>query len=645
MEIGRDEKNLVFVLVWFLFSLFIFGYFASSFALAQEFDTTIKELELSLNISNVIHSEAEKIIVNLTLFPRADENCVVDLTTKPVADIEDEFIIFNFNETGMLSYMVESKVDNEFILKKVKTVYLPLNIPPELEVYTEATEYVVIDSYIKNKAFQLVAKDKDAFETLYNIAEYIRKNMNYSIENQELRNASWIMQEKKGVCSHYTILFMSMTRALGIPSRFVSGVAYSNKDKAIKEHAWAEVWLGEWIPFDVTFGQYGWLDSSHITLKKSLDVGTSVEYKYIGNITLGNLTIKTEIINNKDSLNVPLEMKLFSYADKVGFNSYVPIEVSLKNPYDYYISVPVYVSLATDVFGESEKVLLLKPKSETKSFFITHIPDSSELEECGKECLATFGVKDKFGNSATVEVLIGINNPRLSLQEAENIARLYKTEEAIDFYCKSDKEFYYDYENVKVMCQARSSREMNVSICNQNICKNLTLKANELQDIELEVPANVVKNDSTDSLQMTCMILCIITREIKDVVAVSCVDMKLLATPEVKIATLQNTEAKYGSRGSLSLIVESNAAINANLSIFTDSYSRSRTIFLEKGTNVVNIDIASWKMGVGDNKVKAKITYKDKNERIYESSKDFIFSVKDVNIFEKLFVKVAHLFD
>lgn len=641
MERGKDEKNLVFISVWFLFSLFIF----SSFTLAQEFDTTIKKVDLSLNISSVIHSEAEKIIVNLTLFPRATENCIVDLTTKPLADIEDEFIIFNFNKTGALSYMVESRVNNEFILKKIMAVSLPLDVPAELEVYTKATEYVVIDSYIKNKAFQLVAQDKDAFETLYNVAEYVRINMNYSLENQELRDASWIMQEKKGVCSHYTILFMAMARALGIPARFVSGVAYSNKDKAIREHAWAEVWIGEWVPFDLTFGQYGWLDSSHVVLKKSLDAGTSVEYEYIGNITLENLTIKTEIINSDGLVNIPFEMKLFSYADRVGFNSYVPIEVSVKNPYDYYISVPIYVSLATGVFRESEKVLFLKPKSETKSFFIIYIPDSSELEECGKECLAKFEVKDKFGNSAMTEVLISINNPRLSLQEAENITRIYKKEETIDFYCKSDKEFYYNYENIRVLCQARSPKDVSVSVCNHDICKNLTLKANELQNINLELPVNVVRNDSVDSLEMTCMILCIVTREIKDVVAVSCIDMKLLMTPEVTIATLQNTEAKYGSRGSLSIIVESNIATDANLSIFTDNYSRSRIIFLKKGTNIITVDMATWKMAVGDNKVKVKISYKDKNERIYESSKDFIFTIKDVNILEKLFVKVAHLFD
>ncbi|MCX8193981.1 MAG: transglutaminase-like domain-containing protein [Candidatus Pacearchaeota archaeon] len=642
------KKTSIFISFILFVSLFSFNSFIfSSAVLAQEFNTTIKELKLSMKISSTIHSKAEKIVVNLTLFPRATENSAVDLTTKPIADVEDEFIIFNFNGTSNFSYVVESEINNKFSLKKIKSVDLPISVPPELEIYTEATKYAVIDSYIRNKAFQLVAQNKDAFETLYNVAEYIRKNMNYSLEHQELKNASWIMQEKKGVCSHYTILFISMARALKIPARFISGVAYSNKEKAIREHAWAEAWIdNKWVPFDVTFGQYGWLDSSHVVLKKSLDAGTpSVEYKYIGEMAFENLTIKTEIINNKDLVNVPLEMKLFSYADRVGFNSYVPIEIAIKNPYDYYISVPVYVSLATGVFGEIEKVLLLKPESETKSFFIIEVPESSELEECGKECLATIEFRDKFGNSASIKILIGIDNPRISLQEAENIARLYKKEEVIDFYCKSDKEFYYNYENISIVCQAKSFRDVAVSICNQNICKNATLDANEPQEIELEVPARTVKNDSIDSMQMTCMILCIVTKEARDVVAVSCVDMKLLVTPEAKIVTFQNVEADYGSEGNLEAIIESNSNMNAELKVVTAKYNETKKIFLKKGTNIVPLEIKTWKLNIGENSISLILNYKDMNNESYESKKDFVFIVKNINIFNKFLILIAHLFN
>ncbi|MEM4152678.1 MAG: transglutaminase-like domain-containing protein [Candidatus Pacearchaeota archaeon] len=639
------KKNILKLFITILIISFTFN-FVSGQELNQEFNSSIKKIDLLMNISSTIYSEAEKIIVNLTLFPRENENCIVNLKTKPVADIGDEFIIFNFSEKGKLNYVVESKISSEFLFKKINNVVLPFNVPSELEIYTRNSEYIVIDSYIKNKAYQLVAQDKDAFETLYNIAEYVRRNMNYSLEYQELRNASWIMQEKKGVCSHYTILFVSMARALGIPARFVSGVAYSNKDKAIREHAWAEVWLnGEWIPFDVTFGQYGWLDASHIVLKRSLDAGSSsVEYKYVGEIIIENLTIDTKIINQEGLVNLPIEIKLSPYVDKAGFNSYVPIEVTLKNPYNYYVSVPIYVSIATGVFGESEKIFLLKPNSETKSFFIMKVPDSSELKECGKECLASFEVKDKFGNSAITKILIGINKPRISLQEAENIIRPYR-KEMIDFYCKSNKEFYYDYENISIVCQAKSPRNANVSICNQNICKNITLNANELQNIELEVPANIVRNKSIDSIEMTCMILCIITRELKDIIAVSCIDMKLLTMPEAKIATLQNTEANYGSKGDLSAIIESNNNINAELKIVTEKYIETKKIFLRKGTNIIPLEIKTWKLDVGKNSISLTLKYKDMNDKNYEDKKDFTFIVKDTNIFTKIIICLIHLFD
>jgi transglutaminase-like putative cysteine protease len=44
-----------------------------------------------------------------------------------------------------------------------------------------------------------------------------------------------------------------MARAVGLPARAVSGVAVL--PAGIFGHAWSEVWTGEWLAVDPTFGQ------------------------------------------------------------------------------------------------------------------------------------------------------------------------------------------------------------------------------------------------------------------------------------------------------------------------------------------------------------------------------------------------------
>lgn len=648
----KKEIKKQFLILLFLLGLsFILLLSLSSFVLAQsqEFNLSINEAKFSVNIFNTIQSDASRIITNLTFFPRQDDRQQASFKVTPEAQISEDSIVFNFvNQTGPLNFSVESTVMTKFFFKEIRENISLINftVPSELEDYVKDSRYVIMDPYIKNKARQLATKD--TVETLYNLAEYVRRSMNYTLASMEIKNSSWIMENKQGVCSHYTILFMALTRSLGIPSRFISGVAYSNKDKVIREHAWAEVWLPEygWVPYDVTFGEYGWIDSSHIVLKRSVDVSSSVEYSYIGKIDIGNLTINTSVVEAQGKFELPLEMKAFVYREKIGFNSYVPLEITVKNLNNYYVSVHVRVSIAPGVFGESEKVILIKPRGEAKVLFNIQIP---ELEECESECLATLAVEDHFGNSAETTILIGRNQPRMTLEESENLIKVYskiygKQESVIDFYCKAEKDFYYEYENVSITCHVRSPRNVYVSICNQNVCKNVSLAEDQVETVNLEVPA-VAANQVNDSVQMQCLTLCIITREQRDVVAVSCVDMKLLATPKVNISSIENTEARYGSKGSMRLVVDSNNALNVNLSINVGKYQEQEIIFLKKGLNTVPIDMATWQMDIGENPVSLKLVYGDKNNLSYEVKKDFVFVVKDVSVFERLFVKIAHLFD
>lgn len=67
-------------------------------------------------------------------------------------------------------------------------------------------------------------------------------------------NALAIERSRKGDAIEHAQLFVALSRSLGIPARVVSGLMYLNGK--FYYHAWAEVWLGDWVAVDPTFGQF-----------------------------------------------------------------------------------------------------------------------------------------------------------------------------------------------------------------------------------------------------------------------------------------------------------------------------------------------------------------------------------------------------
>ncbi len=74
-------------------------------------------------------------------------------------------------------------------------------------------------------------------------------------------SALQVLESRQGDCNEHTVLYVAMARALGLPARTAVGLVYLNG--SFFYHAWPEVWLGEWVAVDPTFGQYP-ADASHI---------------------------------------------------------------------------------------------------------------------------------------------------------------------------------------------------------------------------------------------------------------------------------------------------------------------------------------------------------------------------------------------
>jgi len=86
---------------------------------------------------------------------------------------------------------------------------------------------------------------------------------------------AWRLQ--RGVCQDIAHVSLAMLRAVGLPARYVSGYLHPMPDAGIgvtvrgESHAWVEVWLGHWWPYDPT--NRGPVGERHIVVARGREYG------------------------------------------------------------------------------------------------------------------------------------------------------------------------------------------------------------------------------------------------------------------------------------------------------------------------------------------------------------------------------------
>ncbi|MFA6908200.1 MAG: transglutaminase-like domain-containing protein [Candidatus Micrarchaeia archaeon] len=152
------------------------------------------------------------------------------------------------------------------------TYSLPENysVPPEYKKFSSATSRTQSgDEGMRRLAENITAGARTPFEKVALLAIYVNRNMRYqeNMVGQE-KDALWVKGNMYGVCTEYATLFTALARSIGIPVRYVSGYVYSDKFSSWMGHAWAEAYVGKWVPVDPTWFEVGALDAMHIEESK-----------------------------------------------------------------------------------------------------------------------------------------------------------------------------------------------------------------------------------------------------------------------------------------------------------------------------------------------------------------------------------------
>ena len=106
------------------------------------------------------------------------------------------------------------------------------------------------------------------YETVALVAEYVRSRCPYNIDTQPYPSDDYALyfltQATEGYCVHFATAATAMYRALGLPARMVTGVAFNAQAGVTvtvlgeNAHAWTEVYIDGlgWLPVEVTPGSY-----------------------------------------------------------------------------------------------------------------------------------------------------------------------------------------------------------------------------------------------------------------------------------------------------------------------------------------------------------------------------------------------------
>jgi hypothetical protein len=95
-------------------------------------------------------------------------------------------------------------------------------------------------------------------------AERLVRWVNDSLDKRisfSIPSATQVLRVRAGDCNEHTQLYVALARAIGLPARAAAGLAYVRGK--FYYHAWPEVFLGDWVAVDPTFGQFP-ADAAHL---------------------------------------------------------------------------------------------------------------------------------------------------------------------------------------------------------------------------------------------------------------------------------------------------------------------------------------------------------------------------------------------
>ncbi|MFN2190321.1 MAG: transglutaminase-like domain-containing protein [Candidatus Promineifilaceae bacterium] len=136
------------------------------------------------------------------------------------------------------------------------------------DAYTQPEQHIEsLNPQVVSLAEELSSAGETVCEQVKSFYDYIGDNLTYTYNGDDW-GAQAALGEMGADCTEFSSLLIALSRARGIPARYVRGLLYldeNTQDSARKEHAWAEVFFpgAGWTPIDPTLGRLILTRDSH----------------------------------------------------------------------------------------------------------------------------------------------------------------------------------------------------------------------------------------------------------------------------------------------------------------------------------------------------------------------------------------------
>ena len=593
--------------------------------------------------------------VNLSLFPYEDYNQrVIDISTTPEAKKSERIMQFTWEspKETKIGFEVDSTVNS---FNRYKPVYKKVTFPIEIDdkellIYTLPSRTIDSDNMdIIRKASELASGETDLFEVVFKIGEWTKSNVRYDLSTLTAsvsQKASWVYKNREGVCDELASLFIAMLRALGIPARFVTGVAYTDSELfPVKwgAHGWAEVYFPEygWIPFDVTYGQYGYVDGTHIKLKEAVDPDEpSSDYEWLGaNIALktSKLNVDADVIETIGSATQVIEIKSNVFKHSTGFGSYNLVVVSLRNLADYYTSTEIYIAKPgeVDILDEDIKAVMLKPNENKSLFWIIRLSETldDKFIYTLPISVVTLNNISSFANftastNERVYSLNEINNTLHSMLEEEK--SVYSRN--VELSCDIDRKEIYEDEKAVIECNVRNSGNVfldNLSLCFKEDCHYLELGIARTYNHSFSVSGY-----STGKQDVP------VTAKNEDVSKAEYVDFVVLDKPNISIDDIYYPEiVSYDDRFVVNFTLKKNSKsdpLEVKLRMIQDFDEKKWEMDEFDNDRIFMMNFDKGSLFNVKNRFHLTVDYKDALGRNYSAKEQFVISLRNVNLIQRI---------
>jgi len=169
------------------------------------------------------------------------------------------------------------------------TVQLPCTAP-DLQAYLQPTDMAQSDDpALRAQAREIIGDERNAWPAAQLLMHWVNRQMTKVVSEPRPLSAREVLRVKRGDCTEHAVLLAGLAQAVGLPARMVAGLAYDAK--AYHYHAWNELYVGEWIEMDPTWGQET-VDAGHLQVAASaLDSASIARMSLAASKTMGALRL------------------------------------------------------------------------------------------------------------------------------------------------------------------------------------------------------------------------------------------------------------------------------------------------------------------------------------------------------------------